>query len=161
MAPAVPRVIGHAERTLSESVPGAPDDVRDFCVDPRSIASLHPEISIRRVPLIDPDELGAQEYRVSDALVVGFLTVPLRYSVSLRVPVAGALTVEAHPMPTVRLEAVVAFEPIPAGTRLKEHLRISAPRPLLAVVARRVVAAHSVMLAGVRRHFETAGRPTG
>ncbi|MFM8599906.1 MAG: SRPBCC family protein [Mycobacterium sp.] len=150
-------MIGHAERTLSESVPAPPDAVREYCVDPANIATLHPQVSLRAVARTEADGTGDRELRVSDPISWGFLTVPLRYTVSLRVPVAGAVTAEAHPVPTVRLEAVIAFEPIPAGTRLKEYLRISAPRPVLGVVTRRAVGAHLVMLAGVRRHFETLG----
>ena len=153
----MPRVIGHAERTLSESVPAAPDVVRDFCVDPATIETLHPHVSLRRMPAGASAGADDQDYRVSDSLALGLFAVPLHYTVHLRIPIAGAVTAEAHPVPTVRLEAVIAFEPIATGTRLKEHLRISAPRPLVGAIARRAVAAHAVMLIGVRRHFETLG----
>ena len=71
---------------------------------------------------------------------------------------AGALSAETHPVPTVRLDFVVAFEPLETGTRLREYLRISAPRPVLGIVVDRTVATHTEFLAGVRRHFERRSR---
>ncbi len=64
---------------------------------------------------------------------------------------------EARQFPAVRLDGVVSFDPIPAGTRLTERIRISAPWPLLGMTARQAVAAHQEMLAGIRRHFEARG----
>ncbi len=147
------RLIGHADRTLSESVPADPDVVREYCVDLRHLPDVHPDGPIRTVSrraTTDDDELV---YRVQDGVPLGFVTLPLVYTVRLRVPIAGSVSAETHPVPLVRLDSVIAFEPIPAGTRLKEYLRISAPRPVLTLVAGRVFAAHAELLVAVRRHF--------
>jgi len=48
----------------------------------------------------------------------------------------------------------VAFAPIAAGTRITEHMRIEAPRPIAAMTVREAVKAHTAMLAGMRRWFE-------
>ena len=155
------RVIGNADRALSESVPAAPDEVRDYCVDLCHITDVHPSGGIRRVDrrgdaVVPVNSWDAEDlsYRVRDGVMIGPVVFPLRYTVRMRVPVAGAVTAETNPFPLVRLESVIAFEPLESGTRLKEHLRISAPRPLLSTVVSRTVAAHTHMLAGVRRHFE-------
>lgn len=149
------RVFGHAQRTFSESVPAQPDDVRDYCVDLSHIPDVHPDGTIRVVS--DGRQLGNDEwaFRVRDGFAASFLTVPLIYTVRLHVPVAGAVTADTRPLPTVRLDCVVAFEAIETGTRLKEHLRVSAPRPLVGMVTRRAFLLHTALLAGVRRHFET------
>lgn len=148
------RMIGHADRILSEGVPGDPDEVRDFCINLSLIPEVCPTGTIRAVFRRESVRDDAETYRVHDGLVLGWLTVPISYSVRLRVPVAGALSAEIHPMPAVRLDSVIAFEPLQTGTRLREYLRISAPRPLLGVVVDRAVATHTDLLAGVRRHFE-------
>jgi hypothetical protein len=61
----------------------------------------------------------------------------------------------------VRLDSVVSFDGDPVGTRLTERIRISAPRPLVAVTVRQAVAAHIATLAGMRRHFEAFGGDAG
>jgi len=61
----------------------------------------------------------------------------------------------------VRLDSVVSFDVDPVGTRLTERIRISAPRPLVAMTVRQAVAAHIATLAGMRRHFAEFGRGTG
>lgn len=58
----------------------------------------------------------------------------------------------------MRLNGIVSFEPIEAGTRLTERLTISTPRPLAAITQREAVNAHVAILAGIRSHFEK-GRP--
>ena len=159
------RVIGQAERILSEGVPADPDDVREYCIDLSRLPDFNPGGSIRAVSQRNSADRASRDasrgfpsdeavYQVRDGFTLGFLTVPVVYSVRMRVPVAGALSAEANPVPTVRLDAVVAFEPLETGTRLREYLRISAPRPVLGVVVDRTVAVHTALLAGVRRHFE-------
>lgn len=150
------RVIGHTDRLLSEGVSAHPADVRDYCVDLSRIPEFNPRGSIRAVRRQPSDDDAEVVYRVQDGISLGSLTLPVLYSARLRVPVAGALSVEIYPVPTVRLDAVVAFEPLDTGTRVHEYLRISAPRPVLGLVVDRTVAVHTELLAGVRRHF--AGR---
>jgi hypothetical protein len=55
----------------------------------------------------------------------------------------------------VRLRGTVSFEPISAGTRLTERIRIAAPRPLAGTTTREAVKAHITMLSGIRTHFES------
>lgn len=148
------RVIGHADRILSEGVPADPDEVRDFCIDLSNVPAVWHGGSISAVSRRAVAGGDADSYLVRDGLGLGFLTVPVFYTVRLRVPVAGAVSAEANPVPWVRLESVVAFEPLDSGTRLLEYLRISAPRPLLSLVVGRTVATHTELMAGVRRHFE-------
>ncbi len=45
-------------------------------------------------------------------------------------------------------------QPIAAGTRVTEHMRIEAPRVLAAMTTSEAVKAHTAMLAGMRRSFE-------
>ena len=150
------------ERTLVEHIPGPPEAVRRHYVDLDRIAEVHPlVVAVRTVSHRVTDDGYEQTYVVKDLIPLGFLTLPISYTAMLRVPATGAVTSQARQFPGVRLDLVVTFEPEHAGTRLTERITISAPRVLLAVTVRQAVAAHTEMLAGIRRHFETRSRGCG
>jgi hypothetical protein len=147
---------GSVERTVSEDVPATPDQVRDHYVDLDNIKNVHPlVVSVVTLNRSDSDDGYVQSYRVQDRIPLGFATLPISYTATLRVPRSGPVLTEARQFPAVRLDGVVSFDPIPAGTRLTARTRNRAPRPLLGLTARQRVAAHTEMLAGIRRHFET------
>ena len=73
----------------------------------------------------------------------------------LHVPNSGDVTAEADQFPRVRVRTTVVFAPIAAGTRITEHMRIEAPRPIAAMTVREAVKAHTAMLAGMRTAFES------
>jgi hypothetical protein len=79
----------------------------------------------------------------------------ITYRARLHVPAQGDVRTEADQSPGVRLRGTVSFEPISAGTRLTERIRIEAPRPLAGMTTREAVKAHIAMLSGIRRHFES------
>lgn len=146
------------ERTVSEDVPATPDQVRDHYVDLDNIKDVHPlVVSVVTLHRSDSDDGYVQTYRVKDRIPLGFATLPISYTATLQVPTSGPVLTEARQFPAVRLDGVVSFDPIPAGTRLTERIRISAPWPLLGMTAAQAVAAHKEMLAGIRRHFADRG----
>ncbi len=145
------------ERTLSEDVPGIPDDVRGFYADLDNIKLVHPlVVSVRTVDRSETADGHVQTYRVSDRIPLGPLRLRTNYVARLYVPVTGDVLSEARQFPRVRLCSTVAFEPVGTGTRVVERIRIEAPRPLASVTARKAVDAHTEMLAGIRRRFERA-----
>ena len=145
------------ERTLTEDVPGPPDDVRGFYADLDNIKLVHPlVVSVRTVGRSETTDGYVQTYRVGDRIPMGPLRLRTSYVARLYVPVTGDVLSEARQFPRVRLCSTVAFQPIEAGTRVVERIRIEAPRPLASVTARKAVEAHTVMLAGIRRRFEPA-----
>jgi hypothetical protein len=148
--------IAHAERTISEEIPAPPDVVRDFYVDLDNIKEFHPlVVSVQVLLHSQTDEGYQQTYRVRDRIPLGPLSMPITYWAQLRVPADGDVITEARQFPRVRLNGVVSFQPTEVGTRLTERLTIAAPRLLAAVTEREAVAAHVVMLAGIRGHFES------
>ena len=148
---------GPVDRTITEDVPGTPDAVRDHYVDLDNIKDVHPlVVAVRTLHRSDSEDGYTHTYRVSDRIPLGFATLPISYTATVRVPRNGPVVTEARQFPRVRLDGVVSFEPIPTGTRLTERIRISAPWPLLGMTARQAVAAHQEMLAGIRRRFERA-----
>jgi Polyketide cyclase / dehydrase and lipid transport len=149
--------ITHTEKTLSEDVPAPPDKVREFYVDLDNIKIVHPLIvSVQATSRTEGPDGYRQSYRVKDRIPLGPFTLKITYHARLHVPREGDVLTEADQSPGVRLRGTVSFEPIDAGTRVTERIRIAAPRPLAAMTAREGVKAHIEMLAGIRRHFESA-----
>jgi ligand-binding SRPBCC domain-containing protein len=152
--------MANAERTLTEQVPAPPEQVRDFYVDLDNIRLVHPLIvSVQAEPRNETPEGYRQSYRVIDRIPLGPFTMKITYRARLDVPTHGprlTVTTEADQSPGVRLRGTVSFEPIDGGTRLTERIRFAVPRPLAAITVREGVKAHIEMLAGIRRHFETA-----
>jgi len=148
-------VNGPVERAIVEHIPGPPEAVRRYYVDLDRIAEVHPlVVAVRTVSHRVTEDGYEQTYIVKDRVPLGFMTLPISYTATLRVPAVGAVTAQARQFPGVRLDSVVTFDAEPVGTRLTERIRISAPRILLATTVRQAVAAHIEMLAGIRRHFE-------
>ncbi|MGA3256177.1 MAG: SRPBCC family protein [Mycobacterium sp.] len=149
--------MAHAERTLSEQVPAPPARVRDFYVDLDNIKLVHPLIvSVQAMPRSETPDGYRQSYRVVDRIPLGPFTIQITYQARLHVPADGDVTTEADQSPGVRLRGTVSFEPVDGGTRVTERIRIAAPRPLASMTTREAVKAHIEMLAGIRRHFESA-----
>jgi len=147
------------ERTVAEEIPGRPADVRRRYVDLDAIAEIHPlVVSVRTLARRTAADGYRQTYRIKDVVPLGFLNLPISYTAELWVPDDGPVITRARQFPRVRLDATVTFDPTAGGTLLTERIAISAPRPLLGVTVRRAVAAHTEMLAGLRRRFE---RPDG
>jgi hypothetical protein len=147
--------IARGERTLTERVPAAPDEVRNFYVDLDNIKMVHPLVVSVRSIARNPVAGGYVElYRVRDRIPLGWFTLRTSYRVRLHVPDEGDVIAEAHQFPNVRLHSTVSFEPIDTGTRVIERMRIAAPRALAGVTIREAVRAHITMLAGIRSHFE-------
>ncbi|UXA07331.1 SRPBCC family protein [Mycobacterium sp. SMC-2] len=149
--------VGHAEHTLTEDVPAPPDEVRKFYVDLDNIKLVHPLIvSVETLSRSETPDGYLHSYRVRDRIPLGPFTMQITYRALLRVPTAGDVLTEADQSPGVHLRGAVSFEPIAAGTRVTERIRIAAPRLLAPMTTREAVKAHVEMLAGIRRHFERA-----
>ncbi len=150
------RWIGRAECTVDGVVPAAPTQVRAFYVDLDNMVRIHPLV-------VTVDVVGREgerrEYRVVDRIPLGPLTLRTRYAVTLTVPDGdegiGDVTAVSRQFPRVRLDTTVSFTARGRQTVLTEHMRITAPRPLLAVTVRQAVAAHTTMLEGIAAHFSS------
>lgn len=142
---------------MTEDVPGPPDEVRDFYVDLDNIKLVHPLIvSVETLSRTETPDGYRQSYRVVDRIPLGPFTIRITYRARLHVPATGDVLTEADQSPGVRLRGTVSFEPADGGTRVTERIRIAAPRLLAPVTIREAVKAHTEMLAGIRRHFESA-----
>ncbi len=153
----VSRLITRVERTVSEHISGPPGDVRAFYTDLDNIKLVHPlVVSVRTLDRSETADGYVQTYRVGDRIPFGPLHLRTSYVARLHVPVTGDVSTEARQFPRVRLSSIVAFGPTGSGTRIVERIRIEAPWPLASLTVRKAVAAHTEMLAGIRRRFECA-----
>ncbi len=147
--------IAVTERTVADTVPAAPADVRAFYLDLDNIKAVHPlVVAVETVSRSETPMGYVQTYRVRDRIPLGPLTLPITYEATLTVPVTGDVLADSRQFPQVRLHTVVSFEPAgTGGTEVTERMRISAPRPLFTTTVRQAVAAHRAMLAGIRDRF--------
>ena len=147
--------IAHAAKTLTEEIPAAPDQVRDFYANLDNIKVVHPlVVSVQTISRSQTRDGCQQTYRVRDRIPLGALAIRISYWARVEVLAHGDVITEARQFPRVRLNGTVTFEPIDSGTRLTERLRVAAPRPLAAMTQREAVNAHIAMLAGIRSHFQ-------
>jgi ligand-binding SRPBCC domain-containing protein len=147
--------MARTERTVSEEIPAPPDAVRDFYVNLDNIKTVHPlVVAVRTTDRHETADGYVQTYRVQDRIPMGPLRLRISYVARLHVPHAGDVQAESRQFPRVRLQTTVSFEPIAAGTRVTEHMRIEAPRGLAGLTTREAVNAHIAMLAGIRQGFE-------
>ncbi|MGW0160899.1 SRPBCC family protein [Mycobacterium sp. NPDC003323] len=146
------------QRALTDVIPAAPTVVRAFYIDLDNLRTLHPLIvAVRRTARTVGTGETVTRYRVRDRIPFGRIDLPVSYTATLRVPAGGDVLTEARQFPRVRLHGRVSFDDVDGGTRLTERLTISAPAPLRGATVRQAVAAHTEMLARMRRHFETPG----
>ena len=144
-----------AQRTLTEDISAAPDQVRDFYVDLNNIKRVHPLVVAVRSTGRDENADGyVQTYRVQDRIPLGPFTLRTSYVARLQVPVVGDVVAEARQFPQVRLNSTVTFDHTETGTRIVERMRVQAPRPLAGVTAREATKAHIAMLSGIRHIFD-------
>jgi hypothetical protein len=144
-----------AERTVTGEIPAPPDEVRDFYVNLDNIKQVHPlVVAVRTTDRRQTADGYEQTYRVQDRIPMGPLRLRISYAARLHVPHTGDVTAESRQFPRVRLHTTVTFQPIAAGTRVTEHIRIEAPRALAGMTTREAVKAHTAMLAGIRQIFE-------
>jgi hypothetical protein len=147
--------MARAERTVTEEIPAPPDEVRDFYVNLDNIKQVHPlVVAVRTTDRRQTADGYEQTYRVQDRIPMGPLRLRISYAARLHVPHTGDVTAESRQFPRVRLHTTVTFQPIAAGTRVTEHMRIEAPRALAGMTTREAVNAHTAMLAGIRQIFE-------
>ncbi len=82
--------IAEGERTLTQDVPGPPDQVRDFYVDLDNIKLVHPLIvSVEELSRSETPDGYQQSYQVVDRISLGPFTIQATYRARLHVP-AGA-----------------------------------------------------------------------
>ena len=146
--------IRSAERTVTDTVPASPAEVRAFYVDLDNLKLLHPFlVSVHSLGRVDGPGGYTQTYRIRENVPLRGLTLPIRFEAELTVPTDGDVVAESRQFPQVRLRTVTAFEPHAAGTFVTERIHFEAPRPLAGFTIQQGCKAHQEMLAGIARHF--------
>jgi hypothetical protein len=152
------------QRVVSQQIPAEPAEVRAFYVDLSNLKALHPFlVSVEAGPRRSLADGYVQEFRIREDVPLGPVRLPIRFRARLTVPSSGPTISESFQFPRVRLRTVVSFEPAGMGqeaaTLLTEHIRFSAPWPLVGVTVRQGVAAHREMLVRLAAKFATGRLP--
>lgn len=116
-------------RTVAETVPATPTQVRAFYVDLHNIAAVHPlVVAVHSTGRRDTPGGYVETYRVQDRIpLVGRLGLPISYRVQMVVPAQGDVTTESRQFPWVRLRSVVSFAATEGGDSCeREHRHRSA-----------------------------------
>lgn len=149
-------VVRYVEKTLTRTVPGARDEVRDFYRDLTKLGRIHPLIvGVERLPDTDDGGRCANNYRVTDRMPFGPFSYRITYRVRSREADDGSLVVDAYQFPRVHVHSEVQFAEHDSGTMVTERLRLGAPWGLLGTVRRYGVEAHVTMLDNLHDLFDT------
>lgn len=140
---------------LEQSIPGAPPhQVREFYVDLDKLKTLHPFLQdAQRLERTELPDGYRQRYRIRERIPFGPLPIGIRFIAELTVPDHGPVTSVSRQFPHIALDSTMSFDADGPGTHVVEHLTITAPTPLHAFTVRGALEAHTMMLAGISRHF--------
>ncbi len=118
--------------------------------DPPAFIRLNPlVIDVAQLP--DRSDM----YRVTDRIVALGLPITLRYTIRW-IRVDDGLDAEVWSALGTRLHNELRVAPAGAGAHVRETVRMTAPRPLLAYARRTARASHRDLLDGLKRRVEAA-----
>ncbi|MGZ3636634.1 MAG: SRPBCC family protein [Ktedonobacterales bacterium] len=93
-------------------------------------------------------------YRVREHVKLGSAVLPITVKVDMCVTATGRLVSNAYQSPGIHLYNHTWCEPEGEGTRVCEHIEITAPRLLLKTTYNGAAAAHQEMFARLKAHIE-------
>lgn len=140
---------GRLEHTADIAAP--PEAVAAFLADLVNYEALHPMlVDVRRIP---GGTDGAARYLAPHRMRL--YGVPIRFTcrVELRTDGPGDIVSHTRQRPGIEMWSTVTVRPHGAGSRLREHVDITAPRLLMNTVLRDGGASHAAMWENLRRHF--------
>ncbi len=129
--------------------------------------ALHPLIvQVREVRSAPGDAPGSRRYRVTDQVKLGPFALRFTYAAVLSFDAAsGTISSEAFQFPAIHLRNTTRCRAEGTGTRVEEHVEVSAPRLLLGYVVAQARGSHRQMLQALKRLLEREGdehlSPTG
>ena len=145
-----------AARTFDHEVVIAtdPSRVHAFLGDLHNHRELHPLIVTIDDLEADPSSPGLRSYEITDRVPVGPVSIKVRYRADVEIIDDTTIRATATQRPRVRLETTYVIESAPDGARVREAVRVEAPRLLIGFVARQAESAHAATLAALRTHLE-------
>jgi len=139
-------------------VNASPETARAFLAAMKNHPKIHPLIvAIEALdPMTAPDGTPVQRYHIRDRMRLGPFTIAFTYLATLRTGTLGELIFEAFQFPRIRLFNTTCCLPEERGTRVKEEVKIEAPRLLMGTVLRQARQSHQEMLANLKQQLEEA-----
>lgn len=121
-----------------------------------NITEMHPfVIWTRHVKTANaPDGTKIEHYLVHDRMKLGLLTLAFTYKVDLNVTATGRLVSNAYQSPGIHLYNQTWCAASEDGTRVYEHIDITAPRWLLKTTCAGAATAHKEMFERLKASIE-------
>lgn len=137
-------------------VEAAPETARVFLASLQNHAKIHPLIiAVQSLgESKTPDGLVVGHYNIRDRMRLGPFTLRFTYRVNQWLDAEGNWHSEAFQFPRITLRNTTRFLPEGSGTRLKEEVRIDAPRLLSSFVFQQARESHRQMLLNLKKQLE-------
>ncbi len=153
--------MGHASFDLSTFIVASPETVSNFLASLRNHDQIHPLI-IRVQQLASTytsDGLKVDNYLIRDRMKQGPFTIRFTYRVELSVTNTGEIVADAYQAPQIHLHNVTTCRAEGSGTRVQEHVEITAPRLVLKTTYQQGMQAHQRMFANLKKLLEAETLP--
>jgi hypothetical protein len=149
--------MAHASFEQSIFIAVPPSVVHRFLSTLHEHPKIHPLI-IRidqAEPTPGPDGRPIDHYRVRDRMKLGPMMIQFTYRVDMSVTNANEIVSDAYQSPRIHLHNVTTCQAEGNGTRLHEHVDITAPALLMKTVHQQGSQSHQEMFANLKRLLET------
>ncbi|HEX7733861.1 MAG TPA: SRPBCC family protein [Ktedonobacteraceae bacterium] len=123
-----------------------------------NVAELHPFVIWTKLVKTEtaPDGSKIDYYEVRDRMKLGPFTIAFTYKVDMNVTPAGELHSNAYQSPGIHLMNRTWFVAENGGTRVREHIDITAPGWLMKTTYNGAEIAHKEMFAKLKEKLEAA-----
>ena len=124
-----------------------PARVKDFLKTLHNHMQIHPLIiNIQHTGTTKaPDGTAIDHYIIRDRMKQGPFMLTFSYRVEMRINANDEIVFDAYQFPRISLHNVTSCLPEGTGTRLREHVEITAPSLLIKTVHTQAQAAHKEM----------------
>lgn len=133
-------------------IQASPEKVRAFLSTLNNHAQIHPlivDIQHKQTNTA-PDGTPINRYVIRDRMKQGPFLMTFSYSVEMNITPQGVIVYDAHQFPGIFLHNITHCLPEGTGTRLKEHVEITAPRLLVNTVYTQALASHKEMFENLK-----------
>lgn len=129
-----------------------PEKVQAFLRTLDKHKQIHPLIVDIRHTNTHTTSEGAtiRHYIIKDRMKLGPLLLTFSYRVQMSVNAQGLIVSDAYQFPAIFLHNTMCCLPEGSGTRLKEHVEITAPRLLVKTVYKQALSSHKQMFENLK-----------
>ncbi|HTI15856.1 MAG TPA: SRPBCC family protein [Dictyobacter sp.] len=130
--------------------------VKDYLSTLSNQARLHPLIidAQELYTTVTADGNSIQHYRIRDRIHQWLFTYHVTYFVTMNVNSGGDITTDAYRFPGVILHNTTTCRTEAQGTRITEHIEITAPRLLMYIIYAQARKAHCALFDNLKQLLE-------